>query len=51
MRRKRNQLTYEFGALLSHSEVMTALDDAEEWIRAIAGKIKEKNPQFELPLD
>lgn len=50
MRRIRNQITYEYGALLAHSEVEKALNDAEKWIRAIAGKVKEKNPQFELPL-
>jgi uncharacterized protein (UPF0332 family) len=50
MRRIRNKLTYEYGALLSHSEVENALADAEAWIRAIAQKVKEKNPQFDLPL-
>ena len=49
MRRKRNQLTYEYGALLSHSETLTALSDGENWIRGIREKVKEKNPQFELP--
>lgn len=49
MRRKRNQLTYEYGGLLSHSETLAALSDAENWIRAIREKVKEKNPQFELP--
>lgn len=29
MRRKRNQLVYEYGSLLSHTEVKTALNDAE----------------------
>lgn len=48
MRRIRNKITYEYGTLLSHSEVETALQDAEKWIRAIAVKVKEKNPQFEL---
>ncbi len=48
MRRKRNELTYEYGGLLSHSEVEAALQDAEAWIRAISNKVKEKNPQFEL---
>lgn len=48
MRRKRNQLVYEYGSLLSHSEVKAALVDAEEWIRAIAQKVKIKNPQFDL---
>jgi len=50
MRRKRNQLVYEYGGLLSHEEVELGLSDAEEWIRAISGKVREKNPQFELPL-
>jgi len=50
MRRKRNQLVYEYGSLLSHGEVESALHDAEEWIQAIARKVKDKNPQFELPL-
>lgn len=48
MRRIRNKITYEYGALLSHSEVERALNDAKKWIRAIAGKVKDKNPQFEL---
>ncbi len=51
MRRKRNELTYEYGGLLSHSQVVAALQDAEEWIRAIIQKVKEKNPQFELKFD
>ena len=50
MRRKRNELTYEFGGLLSPSEIKASLKDAEDWIRAILGKVKEKNPQFDLPL-
>ena len=48
MRRKRNQLTYEFGGLLSPSEIEAALTDAEEWIRAVSQKVKEENPQFSL---
>lgn len=48
MRRKRNELTYEYGGLLSHSEVVQALQDAEAWICAIGQKVKEENPQFEL---
>jgi len=51
MRRKRHQLTYEYGSLLSHSEVKAALMDAEKWIRVIAEKAKVSNPQFKLPLD
>ena len=48
MRRIRNKITYEYGALLSHSEVEKALSDAEKWIWAVAVKVKEKNPQFKL---
>ena len=48
MRRKRNELTYEYGGLLSRAEVEAALHDAEIWIHAIAAKVKEKNPQFEF---
>ena len=51
MRRKRNELTYENGGLLSRSEVEHALRDAEAWIRAVAAKVHEKNPQFELKFD
>lgn len=50
MRRKRNQMVYEFGSLLSESEVRGALKDAELWIQAIAAKAKKENPQFELDL-
>ena len=51
MRRKRNELLYEFGGLLSSAEIEASLRDAEEWLRVISRKIKEKNPQFELPLE
>lgn len=50
MRRKRNQLVYEYGGLLSHAEVEAALNDAQNWIRAVGQKVKNKNPQFDLPL-
>ncbi|OGW82208.1 MAG: hypothetical protein A3G33_10810 [Omnitrophica bacterium RIFCSPLOWO2_12_FULL_44_17] len=48
MRRKRNELTYEYGSLLSRSDIVSALSDADAWIRSIAQKVKEKNPQFNL---
>lgn len=51
MRRKRNELTYEYGGLLSRSEIVSALEDAEAWIRAVVQKVKEKNPQYELKFD
>ncbi|MBI2166992.1 MAG: HEPN domain-containing protein [Candidatus Omnitrophica bacterium] len=50
MRRKRNQLTYEYGGLVTHDETKNALTDAEEWIHAVLEKAKAVNPQFELPL-
>ena len=50
MRRKRNELIYDFGGLLSHAEVEAALKDAEGWIRAVVEKVQKKNPQFSLPL-
>lgn len=49
MRRKRNELTYEFGALLSKTEIKAALEDAEAWIHGIAQKVKEQNPQLDFP--
>ena len=51
MRRKRNELTYEYGGLLSRPEVEASLHDSEAWIRAVSNKVKEKNPQFELKFD
>jgi len=51
MRRKRNELIYEFGGLLSHAEVEASLRDAEEWIRAVVETVRKKNPQFSLPLE
>ena len=51
MRRKRNELIYEFGGLLSRAEVEASLKDAEEWILAVVTKVKKKNPQFNLPLE
>ena len=51
MRRKRNELIYEFGGLLSHSEVEASLKDAEKWIQAVVEKVQKKNPQFNLPLE
>ncbi len=50
MRRKRNQMVYEYGSLLSRTEVEAALNDAQNWIRAVGQKVKDKNPQFEFPL-
>ena len=48
MRRKRNELTYEAGALLSKSESENALKDAIELVRKILAETKARNPQMEL---
>jgi len=48
MRRKRNELTYEAGKLLSLSEAQKALTDAIALVREILKEVKSKNPQLEL---
>lgn len=48
MRRKRNELTYEAGALLSKSESESALKDAIALVRKILMETKARNPQMEL---
>jgi uncharacterized protein (UPF0332 family) len=50
MRRKRNELTYEAGTLLSGSESKQALDDATLLIKNILNEAKSRNPQLELEL-
>jgi uncharacterized protein (UPF0332 family) len=50
MRRKRNELTYEAGALLSGSESKQALDDATLLVGNILKEAKSRNPQLELEL-
>ena len=50
MRRKRNELTYEAGALLSGSESKQALDDATLLVRNILKEAKSRNPQLEMNL-
>jgi len=50
MRRKRNELTYEAGALLSGSESKQALDDAVMLVKNIMKEAKSRNPQLELEL-
>jgi uncharacterized protein (UPF0332 family) len=51
MRRKRNELTYEAGVLLSKSESEKALLDAIALIKKILSEVKEQNPQLELKFD
>ena len=50
MRRKRNELTYEAGALLSGSESKQALDDATLLVKNILKEAKSRNPQLEMNL-
>ena len=51
MRRKRNKMTYEAGALLSKSEAQEAFSDAISLTRNILTEVKSQNPQLELPFD
>ena len=48
MRRKRNEMTYESGTLLSKSEAQKAFSDAMALVEKILAEIKSQNPQFEL---
>ena len=50
MRRKRNELTYEAGTLLSGSESKQALDDATSLVKNILKEAKSRNPQLEMNL-
>ena len=50
MRRKRNELTYEAGALLSGSESKQALNDATLMVKNILKEAKSRNPQLEIEL-
>lgn len=51
MRRKRNEITYEAGVLLSKSESEQAFKDAIELVKKISALIKSANPQLELKFD
>jgi uncharacterized protein (UPF0332 family) len=51
MRRKRNDLTYQGGTLLSKSEAQNALSSAISFIQNILKKVKTQNPQLELKFD
>ncbi|MBF0217727.1 MAG: hypothetical protein HQL30_12135 [Candidatus Omnitrophica bacterium] len=51
MRRKRNDLTYEAGTLLSGSEAKEALADAKKLIREIANYIRSQDPQSRFDFD
>jgi uncharacterized protein (UPF0332 family) len=51
MRRKRNDLTYQGGTLLSKSEAQDALSSSISFIQNILKKVKAQNPQLELKFD
>ena len=51
MRRKRNDLTYEAGTLLSKSEAQRAFSDSIELVKRILAEVKAQNPQLNLKLD
>lgn len=48
MRRKRNEMTYESGTLLSKSEAQKAFSDAIALVKKIFTEAKAQNPQLEL---
>lgn len=48
IRRKRNEMTYESGTLLSKSEVQKAFSDAIALVKKIFAEAKAQNPQLEL---
>ena len=51
MRRKRNNLTYEAGTLLSDTETKQAFSDAHSLVKGILKEVKLKNPQIEINFD
>jgi uncharacterized protein (UPF0332 family) len=51
MRRKRNEMTYESGTLLSKSEAQKAFSDAVALVKKILAEVKSRNPQFELKFE
>lgn len=48
MRRKRNEITYEAGTLLTKSEAEKAFLDAIALLKKILSEVKSRNPQLEL---
>lgn len=51
MRRKRNEMTYEAGTLLSMSESLKAFSDALTLVERVFKEVKSQNPQLELRFD
>jgi len=50
MRRKRNQMTYEAGGLVSLLEAKAAFGDAKKLLKGILREVEAKNPQFRLKM-
>ena len=48
MRRKRNELTYEAGVLLSVSDAKEAFSDAIALVQKVLEQVKSQNPQIEF---
>jgi len=48
MRRRRNEMTYEAGALLTLSDAKHAFKDAISLVREVLKEVKSRNPQLEL---
>jgi len=48
MRRKRNELTYESGSLISGSDSKAAFSDARQLVKEVLEEVKSQNPQLEL---
>ncbi|MFA5100093.1 MAG: hypothetical protein WC547_04320 [Candidatus Omnitrophota bacterium] len=48
MRRKRNEMTYEAGVMLSKAETDKAFADAVSLVKHILEMVKKNNPQMEL---
>lgn len=51
MRRKRNEMTYEAGVLLSKSEAQESFADAISLVQKILKEVKSKNPQLEIKFE
>ena len=51
MRRKRNEMTYEAGGLISGSESRRAFNDAIALTKGILFEVKKENPQMKLEFD
>lgn len=51
MRRKRNEMTYSAGVLLSKTESQIAFSDAISLVKKIFVEVSSKNPQLELDFE